>query len=129
MIDLAKFNLKKNHTINLVLLALGALLITYNHFAAAGWAATPIRLEEFAPLAPMFLQWWNAIQAGHAESTRFITPAQAIVIMEMAAERSVDARRLAEGAFNKTLDQLTRREASQLIANHLKPLGRKDGAL
>ena len=125
MFDLTKFDLKKNHGLNIVFLALGAGWVLYNHFASQG--LTPLRIEEFAPLAPMAGQWWTSIQAGNALSTRWITPDQVICILEMAAERGIDPKMLAIGAFQKELGSLTMREASSLIADHLKPLAKKEG--
>src|SRR5262249_29546473 len=123
MFDVSKFNLKANHGLNVLFLGLGAAWVLYNHFSGQG--LVPIKLEEFAPLAPMLGQWWTSVQAGNAPSTKFITPAQIVCAYDLAAERGIDLKQLAAGAFQKELETLTAREASCLIADYLKSIAKK----
>ena len=120
---------KANHAINLALLAIVALLITYNHFAAAGWHATPINLAEYAPLGAMLGQYWTSLQAGQSESTKWISPAQVALIWELAAERGLEAeglRAFIQGRGLPVLASLTRAQGSEVIIA-LKGLPEKKG--
>lgn len=113
-----KLNLTRNHLINGTLLVAGALLIVYNHFAKSGWQATPIDLAEFAPIAAMAGQWFTSIQAGHSESTRWISPAQISLIYEIAHERGLTPNSLHDFIKSQNIDALTgmtRQQGSRLI--------------
>ncbi|MGA9771447.1 MAG: hypothetical protein WBV94_20610 [Blastocatellia bacterium] len=106
-----KFNLKANHLINGGLIILGAAFIIYNKVRAG----EALSLEDLLPLTPMLGQYANALKAHSSDSTKWISPKQAICIMEMARERGMDARAYALQQFNVELGSLLSKQATTLI--------------
>jgi hypothetical protein len=112
-LDLKNFNLLTNHALNAFLLLGGLGIILYNHFAFTGG---PLRFEEFLPLAPLLGSYATALKAQSAHSTKWVTPRQVILILEIASERGRDAHALCQEMFEKELAEITRRQASQLVS-------------
>lgn len=112
-LDFKNLNLRTNHALNIALLIGGTAIILYNHFAFSGG---PLRFEEFLPLAPLLGSYATALKAQSAHSTKWITPKQVILILEIALERGRYAHALCQQMFEKELAEITRRQANQLIS-------------
>lgn len=67
-------------------------------------------------------------QALGGAAARAATPEQMLTIAEMAAERGVDVRQIALSFYQKDLNALTQREASEIIVTHLKAIAKSAGA-
>lgn len=122
-LDFKNMNLRTNHTLNILLLVGGAVIILYNHVAFTGG---PLRFEEFLPLAPLVGSYMTALKAQDSHSTKWISIEQTICIMELAAERGRDAHQVSRDMFDKELSKLSRREASKVLS-FLKEKSRPKG--